>query len=127
MTDSTTTRALSSPDWVQGYAAAVADLARTSREDTLAKELMIGAGITLSDLVDAEVEAFDFDPIRRVMQLTMPDNPTTTRHLTGPEQKTMHRALRQSLRLLCEECGKFTRDPPSHLCPVCQAYKEHTA
>lgn len=25
----------------------------------------------------------------------------------------------------CEECGKDYADPPSKLCPVCQAYKEH--
>lgn len=26
---------------------------------------------------------------------------------------------------LCEECGKYFRDPPSRLCPGCEAYKEH--
>lgn len=25
----------------------------------------------------------------------------------------------------CEECGKYRADPPSKLCPGCQAYREH--
>ncbi len=25
----------------------------------------------------------------------------------------------------CESCGKFPSDPPSHLCPGCEAYQEH--
>lgn len=48
-----------------------------------------------------------------------------TRHLTQGEQRTLSAALRRSTRLLCESCGKFTRDPPSHLCPGCEAYQEH--
>lgn len=27
---------------------------------------------------------------------------------------------------MCEDCGKDRSDPPSKLCPGCQAYKEHT-
>lgn len=53
-------------------------------------------------------------------------NQTAIRGLTAKEQKIMHAALRRSVRLLCESCGKFTRDPPSHLCPGCEAYQEHT-
>ena len=26
---------------------------------------------------------------------------------------------------LCAECGLFRSDPPSKLCPACQAYQEH--
>lgn len=26
---------------------------------------------------------------------------------------------------LCDGCGKYPADPPSHLCPGCQAYQEH--
>jgi hypothetical protein len=26
----------------------------------------------------------------------------------------------------CDECGIYMADPPSRLCPGCQAYKEHT-
>jgi hypothetical protein len=26
---------------------------------------------------------------------------------------------------LCEECHKFRADPPSKLCPACEAYSEH--
>lgn len=28
---------------------------------------------------------------------------------------------------LCEDCGEFYADPPSKLCPGCEAYREHTA
>ena len=28
---------------------------------------------------------------------------------------------------MCDECGKYPADPPSKLCPGCQAYREHTA
>ena len=48
------------------------------------------------------------------------------RHLTEQEQRILSAAARRSLRLLCEDCHKFTRDPPSHLCPGCEAYREHT-
>jgi rubrerythrin len=36
-------------------------------------------------------------------------------------------ALQRRLRepLLCASCGKFQRDPPSRLCPGCEAYQEH--
>jgi hypothetical protein len=27
---------------------------------------------------------------------------------------------------LCEDCGKNRSDPPSKLCPGCEAYREHT-
>lgn len=27
---------------------------------------------------------------------------------------------------ICEECGKGHSDPPSKLCPGCQAYRDHT-
>ncbi len=26
----------------------------------------------------------------------------------------------------CDECGIYLADPPSQLCPGCQAYREHT-
>lgn len=26
---------------------------------------------------------------------------------------------------LCDECGIYRADPPSKLCPGCQAYREH--
>lgn len=26
----------------------------------------------------------------------------------------------------CEDCGRFAADPPSKLCPGCEAYREHT-
>lgn len=54
----------------------------------------------------------------------LPDT-TEMRHLTLHEQHILHAAQKRSLRLLCESCGKFTRDPPSHLCPGCEAYQEH--
>ena len=41
------------------------------------------------------------------------------------DELLMRAALRRSVRLLCESCGKFTRDPPSHFCPGCEAYQEH--
>lgn len=28
---------------------------------------------------------------------------------------------------ICDECGKYPADPPSRLCPGCQAYRDHTA
>lgn len=28
---------------------------------------------------------------------------------------------------LCAECGVYRSDPPSRLCPGCQAYREHQA
>lgn len=61
------TTAATSPEWVQGFAAAAAQLARAGHH-THARDLMTGNGITLPDLINAEVEAFDFDPIRRAMQ-----------------------------------------------------------
>lgn len=64
----TTDKMATSPEWVQGFAAAVAEVARTFGQHTIARELMIGAGLTLADLVNAEVEAFDFGPIWRAMQ-----------------------------------------------------------
>lgn len=27
---------------------------------------------------------------------------------------------------MCEDCGKLPADPPSRLCPGCEAYREHT-
>lgn len=27
--------------------------------------------------------------------------------------------------MLCEDCGKNYADPPSKLCPGCEAYREH--
>lgn len=26
---------------------------------------------------------------------------------------------------ICEDCGKYYSDPPSRLCPGCEAYQEH--
>lgn len=48
------------------------------------------------------------------------------RHLTTKEQRLIDGALRRSLRLLCEDCGKCWADYPSKLCPGCEAYREHT-
>ena len=28
---------------------------------------------------------------------------------------------------ICEDCGKYPSDPPSKLCPGCEAYKDHTS
>lgn len=37
------------------------------------------------------------------------------------------RIVRALLRpAICEECGKYPADPPSKLCPGCEAYREHT-
>lgn len=27
---------------------------------------------------------------------------------------------------VCKECGKYPADPPSKLCPGCEAYREHS-
>lgn len=54
-------------DFVQGFACAAGQLARHGHH-TLARDLMTWNGLTLRDLADAEVESFDFDPIRRAMQ-----------------------------------------------------------
>lgn len=39
-------------------------------------------------------------------------------------------ALQKELRAfskppLCEECARYRADPPSRLCPGCEAYREH--
>jgi hypothetical protein len=39
----------------------------------------------------------------------------------GPAPTTMEK------KMPCDECGVNLRDPPSKLCPGCQAYKEHQA
>jgi len=35
-------------------------------------------------------------------------------------------AVREHRRRRCEDCGKNWADPPSKLCPGCEAYREHT-
>jgi len=30
-------------------------------------------------------------------------------------------------RLMCEECEQYPADPPSKLCPGCEAYRMHTS
>lgn len=67
MSKSQTTIGWHRTEWVEGYACAVGTLARAG-QDTLARDLMTGVGLTLCDLVHAEVGAFDLDPIRRAMQ-----------------------------------------------------------
>ncbi len=37
-----------------------------------------------------------------------------------------HQKITKRKLPLCEECFKYYSDPPSKLCPGCQAYKEHT-
>lgn len=54
-------------EWVQGFAAAAGEVARIG-QPTMARDLLTGYGLTLPDLINAEVEAFDFDPIRRAVQ-----------------------------------------------------------
>jgi hypothetical protein len=36
-------------------------------------------------------------------------------------------SLKSPLRMpdKCEECGQYPADPPSRLCPGCEAYQEH--
>ena len=36
-------------------------------------------------------------------------------------------AARKPRRVRCAECGKYYADPPSRLCPGCEAYQEHQA
>ncbi len=42
-----------------------------------------------------------------------------------PEQEMEMEDEERRLRLLCVECGEYPSDPPSKLCPACEAYQEH--
>lgn len=55
-------------DFLQGFALAVAALARDHDEPTHAKNLMEGFGVTIDDLREAGVEAFNLIPIKHAMR-----------------------------------------------------------
>jgi ribosomal protein L32 len=42
-----------------------------------------------------------------------------------PSKRAMQNSRRMPHRMKCEECGKNYADPPSRLCPGCEAYREH--
>lgn len=46
-----------------------------------------------------------------------------------PDFGAVLRAAREKRKFppMCVECGRYASDPPSRLCPGCEAYKEHTA
>lgn len=48
--------------------------------------------------------------------------PPTIRYATNPERKQPQRMPR---RQRCDDCGVHWADPPSALCPGCEAYREH--
>ena len=54
-------------EWVEGFAAAVATVARHG-DVSLAKIVMVSNGITVAMLKDNGVEAFDLEPIKRAMK-----------------------------------------------------------
>lgn len=54
-------------EWYEGFAAAVASVARLG-EASVAKSVMVSNGVTVEKLKDNGVEAFDLDPIKRVMR-----------------------------------------------------------
>jgi rubrerythrin len=43
---------------------------------------------------------------------------TTRRQMKNLDKKPQY-------PMLCEECGKNYADPPSRVCPGCEAYREH--
>jgi hypothetical protein len=45
--------------------------------------------------------------------------------LKSPRRKVMVAPKKPKRPPLCEECGIYRSDPPSRLCPGCQAYGEH--
>lgn len=48
-------------------------------------------------------------------------------YLTPPDRSWFTGATRTKMPLatLCEECERYYADPPSRLCPGCEAYREH--
>lgn len=51
--------------------------------------------------------------------------------LTGEEEATTKVLCDLARRVaaeerMCEDCGERPADPPSRLCPGCEAYREHT-
>jgi hypothetical protein len=43
-----------------------------------------------------------------------------------PSPNIVVKPKRPRMPPMCEECDQYRSDPPSKLCPGCQAYGEHT-
>lgn len=43
-----------------------------------------------------------------------------------PSDAQIERVRARRRPRLCEECGVYPADPPSKICPGCEAYREHT-
>lgn len=46
-------------------------------------------------------------------------------YLTDEQDREVQAAFDSDLPPMCDGCGLNRADPPSKLCPGCQAYREH--
>ena len=46
--------------------------------------------------------------------------------MTDDTEETAVTTVDDKLPPLCDECGVNRADPPSNVCPGCEAYREHT-
>lgn len=85
-----------------------------------------GQGAMWDDYADYKslCDYYGETPRSAILGVSMPYS-IDTEHFDALKYRYGKDLIRQRERMICEECGVNLRDPPSKLCPGCQAYKEH--